>query len=116
MIIRIKNLRLRTIIGLNPWEKLEAQSLILNVELEFDGSRATISDNINDTIDYRSISNALIKHVDTNRYELIEALAGNLLELIMEDARVTRARLEIDKPKALSSADSTSVEVSAIRE
>lgn len=116
MIIRIKNLRLRTILGLNPWEKLEAQSIIINVELEFDGSRCAISDNIDDTIDYRAIAKAIINHVETNTYELIEALAGNLLELIMKNPRVQRVRLEIDKPKALSSADSTSVEVTAVRE
>lgn len=115
MIIRVKNLRLRTIIGVNPWEKTEPQAIIVNVEIEFDGSRAAVSDNLEDTIDYRQISRKIIEHVETTRYELIEALAGHLLEVAMEDTRVTRARIEVDKPNAIRSADSTSVEVSGVR-
>jgi D-erythro-7,8-dihydroneopterin triphosphate epimerase len=115
VIIRIKNLRLRAIIGVNPWEKTEPQSLIINAELEFDGSRAAQSDKLEDTIDYRQISRKIIQHVESTQYELIEALAGNLLSISMEDARVQRARIEVDKPNAIRSADSTSVEVSGAR-
>ena len=115
MIIRFKNLRLRAIIGVNPWERNEKQSVIINAELEFDGERASQSDDLNDTIDYRLISKRIIEHVENSQYQLIEALAGNLLRLIMEEPRVIRARLEVDKPNAVRSADSTSVEVSATR-
>ena len=44
MIIRIKNLRLRTIIGVYEWERQQAQEIVLNIELEFDGTRAAASD------------------------------------------------------------------------
>lgn len=115
MIIRIKNLRLRAIIGVNDWERTERQAVIINAELEFDGSAAIQSDHINDTIDYRNISQKLIEHVETSEYQLIEALAGNLLKLLLDDARVTRARVEVDKPNATRSADSTSIEVSGVR-
>jgi FolB domain-containing protein len=115
MIIRLKNLRLRTIIGVNPWERTEKQAVIVSVEVEFDGSRAAISDKLEDTIDYRFISNRIIEHVENSQYELIEALAGNLLRIIMEEPRIMRARVEVDKPNAIRSADSTSVEVSAVR-
>lgn len=115
MIIRVKNLRLRTIIGVNPWEKTEPQAVIVNAELEFDGDAAVASDNLEDTIDYRKISRGIIEHVETTQYELIEALAGNLLKIAMQDPRVKRARIEVDKPNAIRSADSTSVEVSSER-
>jgi D-erythro-7,8-dihydroneopterin triphosphate epimerase len=115
MIIRVKNLRLRAIIGVNPWERTEKQSVIINAEIEFDGSAAQTSDDINSTIDYRSISKNLTDHVENSQYQLIETLAGNLLDLIMEEPRVKRARVEVDKPNAIKSADSTSVEVSAVR-
>jgi D-erythro-7,8-dihydroneopterin triphosphate epimerase len=115
MIIRVKNLRLRAIIGVNPWERTEKQSVIVNAELEFDGTSASQSDDLNDTIDYRVISKNLIDHVENSQYQTIEALAGNLLKIVMSESRVTRARVEVDKPNAIISADSTSVEVSASR-
>lgn len=115
MIIRIKNLRLRAVIGVNDWERKERQAVIVNAELEFDGSAAVISDRIDDTIDYRTISRRLIEHVESSEFQLIESLAGSLLNVAFEDSRVTKARIEIDKPNAIRSADSTSVEVSGVR-
>jgi D-erythro-7,8-dihydroneopterin triphosphate epimerase len=116
VIIRIKNLRLRAIIGVNEWERKERQAVIVNAELEFDGSAAVVSDALADTIDYRTISRRIIEFTEESSYELIEALAGNLLQVCFEDPRVFRARVEVDKPNAIRSADSTSVEVSGVRE
>ena len=115
MIIRIKNLHMRTIIGINSWERVDKQAVIVNAELEFDGTMAFESDDIDQTLDYRTISKKIIEHVENSQYQLIEALAGNLLKIIMEEPRVKRARIEVDKPNAVRSADSTSVEVSALR-
>jgi D-erythro-7,8-dihydroneopterin triphosphate epimerase len=115
MIIRIKNLRLRALIGVNPWERNDKQAVIVNAEVEFDGAAAAESDNLDDTIDYRSFSKKVIDCVENSDFKLIEALAGKCLSIIMEDPKVTRARVEIDKPNAVKSADSTSVEVSATR-
>ncbi len=115
MIIRIKNLRLRAIIGVNPWERVEKQAIIVNAEVEFDGATAVRSDHISDTIDYRTISQRLTDYTENSQCQLLESLAGNLLKVIMEEPRIQRARIEVDKPKALHSSDSTSVEVSAAR-
>ena len=115
MIIRLKNLRLRALIGVNAWERVEPQAVIINVEVEFDATSAILSDNVADTIDYRTLSKNIIDHVEKSQYQLIEALAGNLLKLIMDESKVTRARVEVDKPNAITSADSTSVEVTAVR-
>lgn len=111
MIIRIKNLRLRAIVGVNPWERTDPQAVIINLEVEFDGQEAEHSDNLEDTIDYRTISKKVIELVEKSQYQLIETLAGNVLRTVMEDKRIWRARVEVDKPNAVKSADSTSVEL-----
>lgn len=111
MIIRVKNLRLRAIIGVNPWERTEPQAVIINLEVEFNGQEAAHSDNLADTVDYRSISKKIIDLVEGSQYLLIETLAGNILRAVMEDTRITRAKVEVDKPNAIKSADSTSVEL-----
>lgn len=111
MIIRVKNLRLRAIVGVNPWERTEPQAVIVNLEVEFNGQAAATSDNIEDTIDYRAISKKVIELVEKSNYQLIETLAGHILGSVMEDPRIYRARVEVDKPNAIKSADSTSVEL-----
>jgi D-erythro-7,8-dihydroneopterin triphosphate epimerase len=111
MIIRIKNLRLRAVVGVNPWERTEAQAVIINLEAEFNGQAAAVSDKLQDTIDYRTISKKVIELVEKSDYQLIETLAGHILGTVMEDQRIYRAKVEVDKPSAIKSADSTSVEL-----
>jgi len=110
MIIRIKNLRLRAIIGIFDWEREHKQDLILNLRLTFDGSQAAASDRIEDTLDYKKLNKRIIAHVEASQFFLLEKLAQSVLELAMEDNRVAEARVEIDKPGALRFADSVSVE------
>ena len=113
MIIRIKNLRLRTIIGIYDWERTELQDVIINAEIEFDGAKAAGSDNIQDTIDYKIINKKIIEMVESSKLFLVEKLADTVLKIIMEDKKVKSAKVEIDKPGALRFTDSVSVTVIA---
>ena len=59
--IRITNLRLKTIIGINDWERTTKQTVVINIALEFNASRPAKSDNIKDTIDYKTLTKKVIK-------------------------------------------------------
>ncbi len=113
MIIRIKKLRLRTIVGTNDWERERLQDVVITVEMEFDGSRAAETDSIDDTVNYRTIKKRIIEAVENSRFHLLEKLADHVLQIIMEDDRVQRAEVEVDKPHALRFAESVSVSCSA---
>ncbi|MFH1941981.1 MAG: dihydroneopterin aldolase [bacterium] len=115
MHIRIKNLRLRTMIGTNDWERSTLQNVIINVEVEFDGSRVAETDNIADTVDYKALTKRIIDEVERSRFYLLDALASHVLGVVMEEKRVMRATVEVDKPHALRFADSVSVVCSAER-
>ena len=113
--IHIKNLRLRTIIGIFPWEQKNKQDVIINATIHFDGDKAGRSDRIEDTLDYKALTKSMIRHVEQHRFALIEALVEQLLDIIMAYGQVTHARIEIDKPGALRFADSVSVSISRER-
>ena len=115
MQIHIKNLRLRTIIGIFPWEQQTKQDIVINVIIDFDGSKAAHSDQIADTLDYKTLTKRIICHVEQNSFALIEALVEQLLDMIMEYEQANHARVEIDKPGALRFADSVSVSSSRER-
>ncbi len=110
MMIRIKNLRLRTIIGIFDWEREHKQDLVLNLAIEFDGSKPGQSDQIEDTVDYKKITKRIIETVESSQYFLLEKLAQEILHLVMADSKVLKAKIEIDKPGALRFADSVSIE------
>src|SRR5579862_929355 len=107
MIIRIKNLRLAAIVGVNPWERTERQAVIVNLAVEFDGEKAAKSDDILDTLDYRLMTKKVTELVEASSFQLIEALATAILDTLMSDPRVLKATVELDKPHAIKCADST---------
>jgi D-erythro-7,8-dihydroneopterin triphosphate epimerase len=115
MVIRIKDIRLRTFIGVNDWERKRRQDVVINAELHVADPAAMRTDRIEDTLDYRTICHAIVAEVEGARFGLLERLVARVLERIMEDPRVLRASVEIDKPHALRFADSVSVTATAER-
>ena len=66
--IRIKNLRLRTYIGIKQEEVDNKQDVIINVEISYPASKASASDNMEDALNYKTITNVLFsssKAIDT---------------------------------------------------
>jgi len=109
MIIRIEDLKLRTIVGIYEWEKENKQDIVINVEIEFDGTKAIETDDIADTIDYKSITKKIITMVEESEFNLIERIAGEAIKIIMENEKVQKASVRVDKPGALRFTDSVSV-------
>jgi len=115
-IIRIKDLLIRTYIGFNPEELVNKQDVIINLEIETDIPEAALeSDEPDGIFDYKTVTKRIISLVQEGRFKLLEVLTKNILDLIMEDERVQRARVEVDKPHALRFAESVSLEMEAQR-
>ena len=111
MNIRIKNLRLRTIIGINDWERVEKQDIVINLELELDGIRAMETDRIEDTVDYKAVKEEVRTAVEASDFFLLERLAEEVVEVALRPALVQRVDLCVDKPGALRYARSMAVEM-----
>jgi FolB domain-containing protein len=109
MLIRIKNLRLKTIVGVNSWERQEAQEVVINIEIEFDGRKAAETDSLDETVDYKRIKKQILEDLESSKFFLLESLGQRILDKLLEDGRILRATVEVDKPKALRFADSVSV-------
>ncbi len=106
--VRIKDLKLRTYIGIFDWEQKEKQDVIINLTIDFDASRAAQSDQIEDTVDYKKICKGIIGLVEEGRFMLIEKMANDILRQVMQDQRIQKTHIEIDKPGALRFARSVS--------
>ena len=113
--ITIKNLRLRTIVGIEDFERKNKQDVIINISIESDADQAIAGDDIDQACDYKTITKEIIKVVEQSSYYLLEKLTDRVLQLIMQHPRVTAATVEIDKPHALRFADSVSVKRSAVK-
>jgi D-erythro-7,8-dihydroneopterin triphosphate epimerase len=113
--VRITDLLLRTIIGGNDWERNKKQDVIINIAYDFDASKAVASDAMEDAVDYKKMKRRVIDEVEKSRFRLLEKLTGRVLSVVMEDRRVSRATVTIEKPAALRFAKTVSVEMSGRR-
>lgn len=104
--ISITNLRLEAIIGFNPEERLNKQPLLISYSIEYDSKEAEITDDVAHAIDYKKVNKSIIKLVESSSYNLIEALTSQILQLIIQDERVQKASVTVDKGTALRYADS----------
>jgi len=114
-VIRINDLKVRTLIGAYSWEKVNKQELIINITIKYDAAKACVSDKLKDALNYDAVAAQAIKTVERSRYTLLEKLTAKLLAGIMSDARVQAAHVRIDKPQALPQARCVSFELSAER-
>ena len=114
-IIRINDLKVRALIGAYSWEKVNKQELVINITIEYDASKACISDKLKDALNYESVAAKVIKTAERERYTLLEKLASKLLAGIMSDRRAQAAHVRVDKPQALAQARCVSFELSAER-
>lgn len=108
--IHITDLTLKTIIGTNDWERTTKQKVVINVSLEYDASAAAKSDNIGDAVDYKKITKKIISMVRKSKFHLLEKLTQNVLDIVLEDKKIKKASVRIDKPLALRFAKSVSLE------
>lgn len=115
MIIRIKNLRLRTLIGTYDWERKTQREILVHIELEYDATRAAETDSLKDSVNYEDLTERITHEMEAAKFYLLEVLADRILKIIMENPRVFRAQVEVDKPHALRLAGSVSVIASATR-
>ena len=116
-VIRVKDLSLRTFIGFKPHEKKHKQDVLIQLEVEVETSMVEHNDDYqaDGFYDYRSMTKSVIKFVEESRFDLLEALTRKVLDEIMSNPLVKKARVEIEKPHALRYSRTVSVEMSSER-
>lgn len=111
--LRIKNLKLRIIVGINPEERIHKQDVLINITADVDNSKAIQTEDINDTLNYRNLAKSVIEFVEKSEFYLLDTLVDKVLNLVMSDDLVIRATVEIDKTTVLRYCDSVSLSKSS---
>jgi len=115
--IVIKDLLVRGIVGINPDERSNRQDILINVTLWADTRPAAASDDIADAVNYRTITKAMIRHVESGDPGLVERLAEELARICLDaDGRVTAVEIGLEKPGALRFARSVGVLIRRTRD
>lgn len=109
--IVIKDLLLRGIIGINPDERVKQQDILINMVIYADIRQAAKSDDIEDAVDYKSITKRIISHVEASSDFLVEKLVTDIARIIITEFDVEKVQVRVEKPGALRFADSVGIEI-----
>lgn len=107
--VLIEGLSVSTTIGVYEWEQNVKQSLVLDLALEWDNQQAGQTDNVELCLNYADVAQSVTKYVESNRFFLIECVAEEVAALIIEHFLVTKMKIKVSKPGAVSNASNVAV-------
>ena len=112
----IKDLLVRGIIGINDWEREKPQDILINIVIHTDLTSAGESDDITESVNYKTIAKKAQARAETARRLTVEALAADIAKLCLEDPAVYKVLVTVEKPNAVRFARSVGVEVERSKE
>ena len=107
----IKNLEIEAIIGIYDFERTTAQKVVFDIDMSWDISKAAKSENINDALNYKTLSDHLKDYVGNSEFQLIETLAEKVAAIVLEQYGVQTVSLTLHKPNALDGETDVGVKI-----
>ncbi len=101
-IIFIKELCIETVIGIYDWERKIKQMICIDLELGTDISKASNSDDVKDTLDYKAVAKTVKSFLEKSEFMLVEALAEETVKLIFKKFDVSYIKARFSKPGAVT--------------
>lgn len=100
-IVYIRDLQVKTVIGIFDWEREIKQIVSMDIEMATDIRPAAQTDTIDQALDYKAVGKRVIGFVQDSDFQLVETLAENVTQIIMTEFNVPWMRLRLSKPGAL---------------
>jgi dihydroneopterin aldolase/D-erythro-7,8-dihydroneopterin triphosphate epimerase len=114
--ILIKDLRIPGILGINPEERVNEQEILINAVLWADTRPAAVTDDIEDAVNYRTVTKALIAQIRDGKPMLVERLVQELVDICFDmEPRIKRVEMTVEKPGALRYARSVGINITRER-
>ena len=113
--VLINDLLVRGIIGINDWERENKQDILINIVIFTDLHKAGESDDIADSVNYRTITKKVIIHTEQASRFTVEALANDIAKICLGEPEVEKVNVRVEKPGAVRFAKSVGVEIERTR-
>lgn len=100
-IIFLQEVKIQTVLGVPEWERMRPQTVVLDIELAMPHSRSCQTDAIEDTIDYGRIVARIRQQLAEKSFRLVEALAEDVAQLVMQEFGTPWIKVRVAKPGIL---------------
>jgi 7,8-dihydroneopterin aldolase/epimerase/oxygenase len=109
--VLIKDFIIYEIIGIHQNEKINKQKIIFNIVINVNQNISPDESNLASIVDYEKITNKLENLTKNKKYNFLESLAEDSFNEIFADKRINSVKIKIEKPDAITNAQSVGVEV-----
>jgi 7,8-dihydroneopterin aldolase/epimerase/oxygenase len=113
--IFLRGLTTECIIGFIDWERRVKQTVVLDIELPADCRRASLSDEVADTLDYKKVAKRVLAFIEASQFKLVETLAHRLALLILGEFGLEWVRISLNKPGAIRNSRDVGVVIERTR-
>jgi len=115
-LIEIKGIKSFGYHGVFESEKIAGQDFYVDVLLELDLTRASVSDDVNDTVNYAQITDLVVEEIIGERVALIEKLASRIIDRIKGSyPQIMAVSITVHKPQAPVNAQVSDISVTIKR-
>jgi len=103
-IVYIRELQVETVIGIYDWEREVRQTVSLDLEMGTDIRAAAATEDIDSTLNYKTVAKRLIGFIGQSEFLLVETMAEEIAQIVQEEFNVPWLRLRLSKPGAVRGA------------
>ncbi|WP_348666231.1 dihydroneopterin aldolase [Arsenophonus symbiont of Ornithomya chloropus] len=100
-IIFIKKLTVFTTIGVYDWEQTIKQKLLIDIKIGYDHQYIDKGDDIKYCLDYSEISQIVIEHIEKRKFKLIERVAEDIADILLNKFDIYWVRIKVVKLNAI---------------
>jgi len=99
--IFLHELKIDTVIGIWDWERKISQTVIIDLEMAADIARAAATDDVADTLNYKSVAKRVQEFVGESSFQLVETLAERIAGIVRDEFGVAWVKVTVHKPGAI---------------
>jgi dihydroneopterin aldolase len=99
--IFLNELKVETVIGIWEWERKIRQTVIIDLEMSADIAKAAATDDVKDTLNYKSVAKRIQSFVADSSFQLVETLAERIAGIIRDEFEVKWVKVRVNKVGAI---------------
>ena len=108
-LVYIRELEVRTIIGIYDWERKQKQLVSISLDMGTDIRLGAENDAIEKALDYKAVAKRVIQFVEGSEFFLVETLAEKISEIVLVEFKVPWLKLRLGKPGAVTGSEDVGV-------
>ncbi|SEA83641.1 dihydroneopterin aldolase [Thiothrix caldifontis] len=110
-IVYVRDLKIDAHIGIYEWEKRILQKIRIDLEMGWDNRIPAASDNIKDTLNYKTAAKRVVQLVEDSHYDLVERLAEAIADTLMREFSIPWIQVTVGKPGAVRGSSEVGVKI-----